>query len=70
VVRRVRQQHGGRGGALQVLHRASGGPCPVVSTTTQGLAFLGILSSLGGRSVYAVHLQQVGCCIHHQAQRD
>jgi hypothetical protein len=30
----------------------------VVSTTTQRLAFLGILSSLGSRSVYAVHLQQ------------
>lgn len=58
MVRRYRQEHGGRSGALQILERTPARPFPVVFTTSQGLCFFAILSSLASRRIYAVHLQQ------------
>lgn len=57
VVRRVRQQHCGRGGTRQVLERTPTGPFLVVATTTKRYTFLVYPSAaLGSRGVYTVHL--------------
>jgi len=58
VVRRVREEHGRRGGALQVLDGTPAGSFLLVAAiTTQRLTFLAKPTILGSRRVYAIHLQ-------------